>query len=545
MAYTWDYRNRLTQSGTGTATSTYSYDHDVNRVKLTEGSVTSIYPNKLYGKIGTATTTKSIFANNTLVATVDSVGGGSTSTTTAYTIFGDSTTWSDWSWGSTRDFNETSVVYAGTKSLEVIYTSAWGGLHLRHATGVNTATSTHLEFAVRSSSANPTVEIDAYGPSDTLLGDVLLSSYLPGGTMSANTWYQVAIPLADLSAANTYFTGFVAMRSTTGTLYFDDIKLITVATGSTATSTINYIHADHLGSTNVVTNASSTITQTLDYYPYGQTRVKTGSDTSKREYIGEHLDELSQLSYLNARFYNSARGNFVSQDPVFWEVGVTDSGQKVLLNPQLQNSYSYAGGNPIVNRDSDGREPITLTMGTVAGSLLIWSWASFLYSGLQDQIRNYEIETMRSYPDVYSQESIQEAEKTDKNQDNLDSAGVIIGAVNSKAGVAYDAVNLAKDVYDQNPNRISRIFDYLGGSFQYETTPKFYNADYMFIDKPSNYNLKSSNGTSNNNYSNRISSSLSSVSTSLSAASAAISRGDYVAAGNYLNSASKSLNGTK
>lgn len=35
---------------------------------------------------------------------------------------------------------------------------------------------------------------------------------------------------------------------------------------------MRYIHPDHLGSTNVVTDASGTVVQTLDYYPYGTTR---------------------------------------------------------------------------------------------------------------------------------------------------------------------------------------------------------------------------------------------------------------------------------
>ena len=38
-----------------------------------------------------------------------------------------------------------------------------------------------------------------------------------------------------------------------------------VATGTPQTS---YLHPDHLGSTNVVTNASGTMVQVLDYYPY-------------------------------------------------------------------------------------------------------------------------------------------------------------------------------------------------------------------------------------------------------------------------------------
>src|SRR5258706_1066344 len=89
--YSWDYRNRLTQSGNGTAASSYSYDDDVNRVKLTEGSITTFLPNSLYSAVTNATTTKHIFANGILLATIESTGtttsvsgggGGSTSTST-------------------------------------------------------------------------------------------------------------------------------------------------------------------------------------------------------------------------------------------------------------------------------------------------------------------------------------------------------------------------------------------------------------------------------------------------------------------------------
>lgn len=50
------------------------------------------------------------------------------------------------------------------------------------------------------------------------------------------------------------------------------------------------------------------------------------------------------------------RGQFLSQDPVFWEMGQgTPDSVAVLRNPQAQNSYSYGQNNPIVNKDPDGR----------------------------------------------------------------------------------------------------------------------------------------------------------------------------------------------
>ncbi len=45
-------------------------------------------------------------------------------------------------------------------------------------------------------------------------------------------------------------------------------------------------------------------------------------------------------------------GRFISQDPSFWTIG---KDKEQLANPQTQNSYSYAGNNPIKNIDPDGR----------------------------------------------------------------------------------------------------------------------------------------------------------------------------------------------
>ena len=93
----------------------------------------------------------------------------------------------------------------------------------------------------------------------------------------------------------------------------------------------------------------------MDYYPYGATRVSVATSTNeKRKFIGQFRDDLG-LDYLNARYYSSDRGQFISQDPVFWEIGQTNDGKGALLNPQALNSYAYANGNPITGKDPSGR----------------------------------------------------------------------------------------------------------------------------------------------------------------------------------------------
>jgi RHS repeat-associated protein len=150
-------------------------------------------------------------------------------------------------------------------------------------------------------------------------------------------------------------TGSGAKYSTTTEYVFNgDTLLSTVdqqfasgnATGSAQT---RYIHPDHLGSTSVVTDASGTVVQTLDYYPYGALRINSsvGGADSGRKYVDRFADQ-STLDYLNARYYDSARGQFISEDPTFWALKMN------LSDPQSLNSYSYANDNPITKQDADG-----------------------------------------------------------------------------------------------------------------------------------------------------------------------------------------------
>ena len=122
------------------------------------------------------------------------------------------------------------------------------------------------------------------------------------------------------------------------------------ATGSPIT---RYIHPDHLGSTNAVTDQNGSLVQLLDYYPYGATRIATSTypTNEKRQYIGQFSDTRQVSNYLNARYYNSAQGQFLSEDPVF----LGNPSQQNLKDPQSLDAYSYSDDNPIIKQDPTGR----------------------------------------------------------------------------------------------------------------------------------------------------------------------------------------------
>ena len=102
---------------------------------------------------------------------------------------------------------------------------------------------------------------------------------------------------------------------------------------------------------------SESVVEGLDYYPYGGIRIDTTTNYGgvRNKYAGTVNDTLSGLNYMQARYQNSSRGQFISEDPVFWEVGQSDTGRAILKDPQVLNSYSYAANNPITGKDADGR----------------------------------------------------------------------------------------------------------------------------------------------------------------------------------------------
>jgi RHS repeat-associated protein len=105
--------------------------------------------------------------------------------------------------------------------------------------------------------------------------------------------------------------------------------------------------------TDTVTYESESVTEVLDYYPYGSTRIDqtTNNFRENKQYVAQYSDPETSLSYLQARYYDGSKGEFLSEDPIF----LGDPKQQALTDPQSLNSYSYANDNPITKSDPTGK----------------------------------------------------------------------------------------------------------------------------------------------------------------------------------------------
>ncbi len=108
-----------------------------------------------------------------------------------------------------------------------------------------------------------------------------------------------------------------------------------------------YYHTDHLGGLYTLTKGSDgTSAEFACYYPFGGTRVDSGSANLPYKFTGQELDPETKLYNFNARQYYADLGRFISPDSVVPSPG----------DPQTLNRYSYCRNNPQLFVDPTGHD---------------------------------------------------------------------------------------------------------------------------------------------------------------------------------------------
>lgn len=108
-----------------------------------------------------------------------------------------------------------------------------------------------------------------------------------------------------------------------------------------ASTTLTFIHQDHLGSISMVTDAAGHVVSRKTYNPYGSIKSSEGEFPTERGYTGQVSDSRETgLLYYNARYY----------DPVIAKFTQADKAADTL------NKYAYVGNNPINRTDPSGNQ---------------------------------------------------------------------------------------------------------------------------------------------------------------------------------------------
>jgi RHS repeat-associated protein len=149
---------------------------------------------------------------------------------------------------------------------------------------------------------------------------------------------------------------------------------------------------DVLGSTQAMADSSQTITDTFDYWPYGEPQASTGSNDTPFKFVGARgiYTDADDLHYIQRRHYMPGLGRWPQRD--------------VLADDWTR--YSYCRDNPVNLYDDNGlfvlaAPPATMVvLGSPAGIVLVglglgqelgegldnWTdggWSDFWYEGVK------------------------------------------------------------------------------------------------------------------------------------------------------------------
>lgn len=156
-------------------------------------------------------------------------------------------------------------------------------------------------------------------------GDGLRQSRTVGSATSQFLWDpNHAIPLLLDDGTNSY----IYATSTTPIAQVDD-----------AAGTIEYLHADNVGSVRTITSASGTVVGATDFNAYGLVTSHTGTSNSNFGYATAWTDSTTELDYLRAREYDPATAQFLQVDPAI---------------DQTRQPYGYVAGDPLSSDDPTG-----------------------------------------------------------------------------------------------------------------------------------------------------------------------------------------------
>ena len=124
----------------------------------------------------------------------------------------------------------------------------------------------------------------------------------------------------------------------------------------TPSETLRYLHTDHLGSVDTITDDAGAVVERLSYDAWGKRRTASGTDVwedpalpiaaeeTRRGFTDhEHLDDFA-LVHMNARVYDPKLGRFLSPDPFI----------QFPESTQGFNRYTYTLNNPLSFTDPTG-----------------------------------------------------------------------------------------------------------------------------------------------------------------------------------------------
>jgi RHS repeat-associated protein len=126
----------------------------------------------------------------------------------------------------------------------------------------------------------------------------------------------------------------------TGATLKEHLWLGDMPVAMTSGGTLFFVHPDHLGTPQQITNASQALVYDAVFRPFGETQQITAPTLTNLRFPGQYFDPESGLAQNWFRDYDASVGRYIESDPIGLRGGL--------------NTYAYVRGNPVNNIDPLG-----------------------------------------------------------------------------------------------------------------------------------------------------------------------------------------------
>jgi len=106
-----------------------------------------------------------------------------------------------------------------------------------------------------------------------------------------------------------------------------------------------FIHTDHLGTPQVMTDENQNVVWDKQQTPFGETVSQSDTSLQPMRFPGQYEDEETGYYYNYFRDYDPTLGRYIQSDPIGLNGGI--------------NTYAYVGGNPLIYTDPYGLEAMS------------------------------------------------------------------------------------------------------------------------------------------------------------------------------------------
>jgi len=143
-----------------------------------------------------------------------------------------------------------------------------------------------------------------------------------------------------------------------------------------AEGTLFFVHNDHLGTPQAITDTDKNIVWKANYKPFGEVAEVVAAIDMPARFPGQYYDKETGYHYNYYRDYDPSLGRYIQSDPIGLNGGL--------------NTYGYVGGNPLSYSDPLGLCPWcaigAVVGGTVNGAAYALTTSNFTWSGLGKQV---------------------------------------------------------------------------------------------------------------------------------------------------------------